>query len=542
MSKNFLYEGFILNGGQHPYRIVRVLGHGGFGITYLAQTRVSVGNINITAQFAIKEHFLKADCERDATTSRVQCSGPAQERVDTSRKDFLAEARRLHKVGVTHPNIVRVNEVFEANNTAYYVMEYLDGESLAAYVRRKGPLPEAEALAIMRPIASAVAAIHANRMTHLDIKPANIMLVTDEDGNLRPVLIDFGLSKHYDESGEPTSTINIQGFSDGYAPIEQYMGITTFSPRSDIYALGATLYFCLTGQKPGKPDELAPGELAASLPAGVSAATRSIVEQATRLVKSQRPEDAAALFGTTGKAEESTPADESTQILDEATRIAEKSDNSDNSDKSERSEKSEKPATPASDRHAKKSPKKWLIAGATAIILAVVGVIALLFIPDKKATEVAAPEEEVAENTTSSETKVRNEQAVANLKAGNEAVQNAIKVAGFKMTRSGIAYSLFNGKELNPPRNVDDLQLTLDYEMSKLDGTVLEKQEDIVLTGKDLKPGIAEALSLLQIGEGGLFYIPGELAFGEKGVPQAGIGPMEMLIFDVRLKDINPNK
>lgn len=114
---------------------------------------------------------------------------------------------------------------------------------------------------IINPIIEAVQYLHGNRMTHLDIKPDNIMLSHDENGNSRPVLIDFGLSKHYDKNGKPTSTINTLGCSDGYAPVEQYAGITTFSPSADIYALGATMWFCLTGMNPKRSSDLNEGNL-----------------------------------------------------------------------------------------------------------------------------------------------------------------------------------------------------------------------------------------------------------------------------------------
>lgn len=117
-----LPQGHILKSPQHTYRIESVLGSGGFGITYLANATIIVGNVPLKVKFAIKEHFISSDCERDKETSMVVYSNPAKERVENSRKDFIAEAKRLHKVGVSHPNIVKVNEVFEANNTAYYVM------------------------------------------------------------------------------------------------------------------------------------------------------------------------------------------------------------------------------------------------------------------------------------------------------------------------------------------------------------------------------------------------------------------------------------
>lgn len=279
---NALPAGTEIRSKEYTYVIERVLGAGGFGITYLATATVRVGNVTVDVRFAVKEHFLGSLCERDSTTSRVVYSNPVKAEVENSRKDFVSEAQRLHKVGVDHSNIVKVNEVFEANNTAYYVMEYIDGESLRSYVKRNGPLSDDETRLLMEPVVDAVTYLHANRMTHLDIKPDNIMLSREKDGSLRPVLIDFGLSKHYGTDGRPTSTINTLGCSDGYAPIEQYAGITTFTPQADIYALGATMLFCITGRDPKKSTEfplnsvpelsqsLIAGEIRAAMPMDLS--------------------------------------------------------------------------------------------------------------------------------------------------------------------------------------------------------------------------------------------------------------------------------
>lgn len=140
--------------------------------------------------------------------------------------------------------------MFEANNTAYYVMEYLEGESLDDYIRRVGPLTQEQTVYFLRPIVEAVALLHDNRLTHYDIKPQNIIIAPGSDSVPRPVLIDFGLSKHYDESGRATSTTPVGGHSPGYSPIEQYSSIAGFSPAADVYALGATAYHCLTGHPP----------------------------------------------------------------------------------------------------------------------------------------------------------------------------------------------------------------------------------------------------------------------------------------------------
>lgn len=292
MSKeNILPEGYILQSGVRSYKIERVLGKGGFGITYLASGILHEGNISVKVFFAVKEHFVSSMCERDPETSRVVYSNPVRETVENSRKDFISEALRLQKVGIKHNNIVKVNEVFEANGTAYYIMEYLDGESLRKHVAGKGRLSEDETRQLLAPVVDAVKYLHSNRMTHLDIKPDNIMLTHNHDGSVRTVLIDFGLSKHYDNDGSPTSTINTLGCSDGYSPIEQYAGISTFSPESDYYALGATIWHCLTGQEPKRSIDTNPDELISLLPAEVSRPTREGLRQALQMSKSQRRMD-----------------------------------------------------------------------------------------------------------------------------------------------------------------------------------------------------------------------------------------------------------
>lgn len=287
-TDNSLPVGFQLKGNERTYTIAETLGHGGFGITYRAKAEVKVGGIRMKVDFALKEFFMRDDCERQANASIVY-SNPARDRVENSRKDFINEALRLKKIGFSHPNIVGFDEVFEANNTAYYVMEYLRGKSLGDYVKEHGPLTEAETVRLMQPVMEAVELLHRNRICHLDIKPDNIMLEQEENGNIRPVLIDFGLSKHYDNTGHATSTINTFGYSEGYAPAEQYRGITTFSPTADIYALGATLWHCLTGKTPAPALDLRAGELAATLPAEVSEPMRHTIAVMT-LDQHQRPD------------------------------------------------------------------------------------------------------------------------------------------------------------------------------------------------------------------------------------------------------------
>ena len=241
--------GTLLDSGIRQYRIVEVLGHGGFGITYKATGQVKVGNIVMTVPFAIKEHFVDQFNMRQGTSVTTPNASNAKE-VSRSLDAFIAEAERLNKLGLEHPGIVKVNEYFRANGTAYYVMEFVEGESLRHFVSHHDGkrLSGSEALPIIRQVGESLSYLHSHEITHLDVKPDNILL--GKDGT--PVLIDFGLAKHYDSDGKATSTIKVLGTSDGYSPLEQYQGIDHFSPEADVYALAATLLFMFTGKDPVK--------------------------------------------------------------------------------------------------------------------------------------------------------------------------------------------------------------------------------------------------------------------------------------------------
>ena len=277
-----------LQSPKRVYTVEQVLGQGGFGITYKVSANIRIDNVVARTSFAVKEFFMKESCERDSHDS-VCYSSPVKDKVEESKKDFLAEAQRLNKISLEHPNLIHVNEVFEANNTVYYVMEYLDGGSLRIYVQQHGPLSEHEALEMMKPIFKAVDFLHQNLMTHLDIKPDNIMLKRDADsGKITPVLIDFGLSKHYDKNGKPTSTLRVSGCSDGYAPMEQYVGIYSFTPQADVYALAATLFFTLTGKDPVIATELSKDKIVTSLPESVCSKVKEAVVSAMKMRKEER--------------------------------------------------------------------------------------------------------------------------------------------------------------------------------------------------------------------------------------------------------------
>ncbi|MBE6203019.1 MAG: serine/threonine protein kinase, partial [Rikenellaceae bacterium] len=235
-----LTPGTLLERGK--YRIIETLGRGGFGITYLAE------QVMAKRKVCIKEFFPKDYYKRDGDTGALTLSSDGfAESMNKFKAKFIKEAQTI--ATLNHANIIPIHDVFEENGTAYYVMDYIEGESLYDIVKHGGALTEADAVRYIRDTAAALGHIHARQIMHLDVKPGNIM-VREEDR--RAILIDFGLSKHYDAtSGEATSTTPV-GVSHGYAPMEQYQdgGVSTFSPETDIYSLGATLYFLVTGNVP----------------------------------------------------------------------------------------------------------------------------------------------------------------------------------------------------------------------------------------------------------------------------------------------------
>ena len=245
-----LPSGYILHGKAYNYEIERILGQGSFGITYLAKIKLAgaLGTLDSSIPVAIKEFFMKEINGREDAT--VVCSN-RNGLYDKYRVKFAREAQNLSKL--SHPNIVKVLESFEANNTVYYAMEYIDGGSLNDMIERRNGLPEAEALDYVRQIGGALSYMHAHKMLHLDLKPANIML-----RNGIGILIDFGLSKQYDDNGIPESSTTIGGGTPGYAPIEQmrYKEGKDLPVTMDVYALGATLFKMLTGKRPPEASDL----------------------------------------------------------------------------------------------------------------------------------------------------------------------------------------------------------------------------------------------------------------------------------------------
>ena len=285
----------MLNAGN--YRIVRFIAAGGFGCTYEAE------HVLLEKRVAIKEFFMQGYCNRDADTRHVTVAAQTMhEMVDKYKRKFIGEARALSDLH--HEGIVSVSNVFEENGTAYFVMDYVDGQSLAGLCKN-GPLPEKHALFYIRQVCEALVYVHEHNRLHLDLKPGNIMVKPDG----RTVLIDFGASKQYDiASGENTTTL--LGYTPGYAPLEQMnRNVQQFFPATDIYALGATLYCLLTGHTPQSPaDRLNDEEDDLALPTNISVATRHAVERALEIRKKDRPQSVCEFMALLDAAVKPQPA------------------------------------------------------------------------------------------------------------------------------------------------------------------------------------------------------------------------------------------
>ena len=224
---------------QGKYIIDSVLGQGGFGITYLAS------QTNLDRKVAIKEFFIRDYCSREEDTTLMTVSGFSSDIVELYKQKFIKEAKTIAKF--ENPHIIHIYDVFEENGTAYYVMEYLPFGNLLQRIPENG-MNHKDASKYIRQIADALQYVHNHNILHLDVKPSNVMFRSIDEA----VLIDFGNAKHFNKDKNGYTTTIRPGISEGYAPLEQYEieGKSLFTQATDIYALGATLYHLITGNRP----------------------------------------------------------------------------------------------------------------------------------------------------------------------------------------------------------------------------------------------------------------------------------------------------
>ena len=219
------------------YVIGRVLGEGGFGITYIGLDDI------LRIPVAVKEYFPHGYSHRDLTNSRVIPSSSENSMVffQKGKDRFLVEARNMARF-FREPGIVDVRDFFEENNTAYIVMEYLEGVDLRHYLRKNGVMSTDEAFSMLMPAMRTLEKIHKEGLIHRDISPDNIMYLND--GSLK--LMDFGAARDYEDENRSLSVM----LKPGYAPEEQYRKKGEQGPWTDVYAICATLYRCITGRTP----------------------------------------------------------------------------------------------------------------------------------------------------------------------------------------------------------------------------------------------------------------------------------------------------
>ncbi len=277
-----LPNGTLLQGGK--YRIERVLGQGGFGITYLAT------NTAFDETVAIKEFFWRGVNHREQEGSTVSVSNRENEQMFGEQlAKFRKEARRIRRLH--NPHIIAVHDLFDENGTAYYVMDYVDGESLADWLKRTDrPMPEAEVKNYLLQVLDALAVVHSNGFWHLDVKPGNVLI----DNQKQVRLIDFGASKQMKLDGGATTNTQAS-YTPGYAPLEQVsQRLEDVGAWTDLYAVGAMGYRLLTNQRlPECYDILLKRDAAFQFPSSVSDQMRQLIVWMMQPNHTDRPQSVA---------------------------------------------------------------------------------------------------------------------------------------------------------------------------------------------------------------------------------------------------------
>lgn len=282
-NQNLLPIGTSLCNGK--YTIKEHLASGGFGNTYIAVDTAFDETV------AIKELYIKGICGRDTITNDVAITLAENKQTFESQQDkFRKEARRLRKLH--NPHIVKVRDLFDENGTSYYVMDLIKGESLSQRVKRTGqPIGESDIMNILPQILDALDVVHRERIWHLDLKPANIMI----DTNGCVTLIDFGASKQFRTfDGGTLSTSSTMAYTPGFASSEQMeQNIEKFGPWTDLYSLGATIYHLLTLNQPPSPSDINENPTEAlKLPSNISKGIAELVLWLMKPNRTLRPQKA----------------------------------------------------------------------------------------------------------------------------------------------------------------------------------------------------------------------------------------------------------
>lgn len=385
LDQQMLPEKSFLQGGK--YRIDRRIASGGFGNTY------EVMNVEFEERMALKEFFMKGVSQRDSDNTTVSVSNTLNKgQFEAQKEKFKKEARRLRKMHNAH--IVQVHDLFEENGTAYYAMDFIDGESLSSLLKRTGkPLPEKKVTDILNQVLDALADVHALGIWHLDLKPGNIMI--DSQGKAK--LIDFGASKQMTATEGYTTTTTSMCYTPGYAPSEQIeQKMELIGPWTDLYALGATLYNLLTRRQPPTLSEMQEKD-AFVYPSTVSDKMRHLIQWMMQSPRHKRPQSVAEVKEFLAKPfhPQSAPLQDEEDTVIDRNHVAKP--------KPKPTPKPKPSLKPSPSSNPKPSSKKWIGMGIAA--LALIGVL-LIWSPWKKntspksaldSTVVAAVKEKVAD-------------------------------------------------------------------------------------------------------------------------------------------------
>lgn len=379
-NQNILPVGTTLKNGQ--YRIVRHLKSGGFGNTYVVE------DTSFHECSAMKEFFIHAKGVNTRSGMTVTVSNPVNEDdFLLYKRKFIHEIQRLRELHNRH--VVRIYDDFEENNTAYYVMEFIDGESLTDRLSRTGrAMTEAEVTDVLRQVLNALTEVHGKGFVHADITPNNIMI--DKSGNV--VLIDFGSTKEVEE-GNHRSTLAAMTRTPDYTPQEQLDGdVSRMGPWSDFYSLGVTLFRLLTLES---PLELKDKEEEAFAPYQdhIRQPMRELILWMTKPNRRKRPQSVAEILAfvkenfkgrpsETHKQDEPTLAEEKKETKDEKTELEKKTDAKDKTEFEEKKTAVDKKVSPkpkpspASMPQPKVRSLNWMwIVGAVAFVALVVGLL-----------------------------------------------------------------------------------------------------------------------------------------------------------------------
>ena len=293
INQQMLPMGTVLD---NRYRIIRYLASGGFGNTYVAE------DTRLGGQVAVKEFFMRGTNHRSADGTTVEVSNDTNTPVfKTQLEKFKREARRIFELRNDH--IIHVSDLFDANNTSYYIMDFVKGTSLANQT-----LPEDDALDVILQVLDALDTMHKAGLYHLDVKPGNIM----RDTNGHCTLIDFGASKQLSADERNTLSSSTMAYTPGYAPLEQTAQQSKdIGPWTDFYALGATLYRMVTGNTPPEVSvtDSAPDGRQFPYPKTVSTTLRHIISTLMNPIytlRAQTTDEVRALLDGTNKTKEGT--------------------------------------------------------------------------------------------------------------------------------------------------------------------------------------------------------------------------------------------